>query len=108
MTIVSNVVTYQGDDYYDVDGRALLWTDTDSEWPTISGASINAIVNGVVSFPCTIIDEDNIMCELSASGTLTVPIKNFPHPYQVIATLINNHIVTLVDGHWTSKVKRTV
>jgi len=108
VSVVGNVTTYMGDDYYDIDERALSFADPGGIWPTLSGATVNAVINAVGTFACTVITDDLIICELSSAQTNTIPTRNFPHPFQVIATLPNGHIVTIIDGHWTSKVKRTV
>ncbi len=105
VTVVSPIsssgdVTIQiGDDYYSADGRALVWTS--ASWPTLTGGSAVLNVDGA----STSVTLDNATktatVELSSSFTGAIPAGVYH--FEILATLANGHIVTLVSGNMTAE-----
>lgn len=109
-----DVTVYQGDDQQAVDSRSLDWSA--SNWPDLTGASI-VLVGDFVA---------NAVHTISATGSVTTPtgsgkavrveltstqtdaLKPGAWTIQVIATLANGHVVTLVGGTDDDSVTMTV
>lgn len=88
-----NMIIYQGDDYFNVDGRAITFNLTNP--PDLTGASVFLIIQdlekeGVIS------DIDTIYFELDNEETTDFDSGN--HQYDVNAILDNGHLITLARG----------
>lgn len=96
------VTLVQGDDYLDVDGRALLWTGkNENQWPDLTGASIvltagkdseTFTMQGVV---VSAVGTQSVRVELTAAET---EVNSGWWDYDVQATLSNSDVVTMVIG----------
>jgi len=100
------VTTWQGDDYDADEGRSLDWTDSDNEWPVLTGASIAVIIDEIEEYVGSVVtatgDSKKVRLELTA--VQTAAIAEGAHVFQVIATLqTTSRKVTLVEGAWISK-----
>ncbi|MBU2249537.1 MAG: hypothetical protein KKD77_22510, partial [Gammaproteobacteria bacterium] len=99
------VTTYRGDDYYNADGRALEWTST--SWPTLTGATITAVISGVCTLTGSVVSASKVRLELTDAQTTAIPEGDYA--FQIYAALVTSgNIVTLVDAFWTSKDRVTV
>lgn len=97
-----DITIVTGDDYYDTENRAITWVQ-EGAWPDLTGATV------VFDYG----SESPIGCTVSAAGTpnqtVTLELTNAQttamgvcvRDYQVIATLNNTHVVTLVEGQLT-------
>lgn len=101
-----DVTTYMGDDYTNSDSRALDWTESTTSWPTLTGATISIIIDGIETYTGSVVtgtgSSKKVRLELSAAQTAL--IAEGVHDFQVIATLAtSSRVVTLVEGKWISK-----
>jgi len=101
---------YEGDSYYEADGRSLKWTDSGSTWPNITGATVTLLVRapngdqlsaaGVVSIggggP-----GQQVYVELSAAQTTAMVDWPKPSHFRLRVTLVSGHVVTLAAGTMT-------
>ena len=100
-----DVETIQGDDYDNAHGRALDWTDDSAAWPELTDATIEVIIGGIVELAGSVVtatgDSKKVRVELT--DVQTAAIRPGVHAFQVVATLSDADIVTLVEGNWTCK-----
>ena len=105
----ATVTTYQGDDYKNVDGKAIDWTDTSVSWPVLTAATITVVIDQIGSFTGSVVTatgaSKKVRLELTAAQNTFIG-KNMQ--YQVIATLSNGDVVTLVDARWNSIDRKTL
>ena len=86
-----------GDDYYNADNRAIAFELTG--FPVMTGATVIFCVDKsgtVLTFPCTVVDTDTIMMELTAAQIATIGVGYWRYDLQ--ATLSNTHVVTIVKS----------
>jgi hypothetical protein len=105
----NSVTVYQSDHYDDDESRSLEWSTTSADtWPTLTSASIafvaeHARESSTITVAGSVItgtgDNKKVRVELVPSDTSTA--KPGQYTYQVIATLSNSHVVTLVTGVFT-------
>lgn len=100
-----DVTTIRGDDYDNAHGRALDWTDSEAAWPDLTGATIEVIIGGIVELAGSVVTPSGSgkKVRLELTDVQTAAIRSGVHAFQVIATLADADIVTLVEGNWTSK-----
>lgn len=100
-----DVTTIRGDDYDNAHGRALDWTDSEAAWPDLTGATIEVIIGGIVELAGSVVTPSGSgkKVRLELTDVQTAAIRSGVHAFQVIATLADGDIVTLVEGNWTSK-----
>ncbi len=105
VTVVSPItssgdVTIQiGDDYYSADGRALVWTS--ASWPTLTGGSAVLSVDGAST--SVVLDNATKTATVELSTAFTGAIPAGTYHFEIVATLSNGHIVTLVSGNLTAE-----
>lgn len=93
----------KGDDYYNADGRALDWTETDGTWPTLTTASVKFYYNST-SWNMTVVtatgSSKKVRLELASSdtNTFTAGRKEF---YVQATHSTSPHTATLVQGSVT-------
>ena len=104
-TVAANgdVTIYQGDDYLNADGRALVWTNT--SWPVLTGATITAKFRDTTLAKTLILTKTGaVVSATSCRVDLTrVDTALFPaagsYRFQVTAALVTStDAITLVDG----------
>lgn len=89
----------QGYDYYAADGRALEWTNTDSTWPDLTGATAWFMVGTYLSVTGSISNPTGpatIRVQLSRAQTALLPrgLRRFV----IKCVLTNGHVVLQVRG----------
>lgn len=89
------VTLIQGDDYYAADGRAVTFTST--EWPNLASATVVLRVGGLYNFSMTVTDNAGTISRDFTRAETAAFVPN-TYDYQIIATLANNDVVTLVEG----------
>lgn len=93
-----DVTIIAGDDYLNVDGRALAWTST--TWPALtSGSAILTIkAQGIVALTktMTVVDASHVRVDLTKTDT--APLGSGGYRLAVVATLADASIVTLVNA----------
>lgn len=102
VTSAGTLTLVQGDDYYNVDARALEWTST--TWPDLTNAVIKLGVDvGVLVYLAdgaviTALGPGKVRVELSAAQTRSLAVGT--HVYDLQATLTGGaaHVVTLARG----------
>lgn len=99
MTNQYNVTLYKGDDYYDVDGRALSFDFTSG--PSLLGATVKFKVPGAATEVTGTVSGTNVKFDITKTVTSTWSVQRYT--YEVEATLSNTHVVTLVTGVLTVK-----
>jgi len=102
-----NVITYLGDDYNDLDGRALSWSS--AAWPALTAATVAVTIDGLATFAGAVVTPTGtveVMVELTAVQTASITAGR--RPFQVVATQADGDIVTLVDAIWISRSKAEV
>lgn len=100
----AEIFLLQGADYYDLDGRALVWSD--ATWPSLVGASVEWRYKRwnetavAVSFACAVVDAATVRLELSAAQTATIPYSQseIRDRYEIWAVLTTGHNVRLAHG----------
>jgi hypothetical protein len=104
------VETFSGDDYYDADGRALVWSSLDcADLTDPSDATISLVISEAASdgsdltFTPTVTDTDEVTLELSSDDTSTIAAS--AHDYYIVATRASGHEETLVYASWTSRAR---
>lgn len=100
-----DVETIQGDDYDNAHGRALDWTDDSAAWPELTDATIAVIIGGIVELAGSVVTAtgDGKKVRVELTDVQTAAIRPGVHAFQVVATLSDADIVTLVEGNWTCK-----
>lgn len=100
-----DVETIQGDDYDNAHGRALDWTDDSAAWPELTDATIEVIIGGIVELAGSVVTAtgDGKKVRVELTDVQTAAIRPGVHAFQVVATLSDADIVTLVEGNWTCK-----
>lgn len=85
-----------GDDYYAADGRSLDFTVDGG--PDLSGASVAFKVRGatLVTVAASVLGASSIRVELSAANVVAMGVG--AASYDIQATLVSSHVVTLVAG----------
>jgi hypothetical protein len=97
----------RGDDYSATDGRAIDWTDTSAQWPTLTSGSIaftakkntrnsTLTVAGSIVTPTGV--NKTVRVELTNAQTSSLKVGN-DWQYDIQATLSNGDIVTLVRSN---------
>lgn len=88
----------RGDDYLNADGRSLTWTDSGSDWPDLTGATVR-FKWGIFSKICTVIGAGGAHQQVSLDLTSAETRVFEDGTFNLEATLANTHIVTIVvDG----------
>jgi hypothetical protein len=96
------VLIQAGYDYFAADSRSLLWTDTGSFWPNLTGATLTLALASALSGPFTPVClnpgalQQQIQLELSAVQTTGMKGTQ----YLISAVLSDAHNVPLVIGPW--------
>lgn len=104
------VTLVQGDDYYLADSRHLSWTDSGSEWPSLTGATIHFTVRNLATGVDTethgVVSDANT-CYVELPNTTTVLWDaGGKFRFDLEATLAGtSHKVTLVTGTVTMAAK---
>jgi hypothetical protein len=104
------VTLVQGDDYYLADSRHLSWTDSGSEWPSLTGATIHFTVRDLATGTDTethgVVSDANT-CYVELPNTTTVLWDaGGKFRFDLEATLAGtSHKVTLVTGVVTMTAK---
>jgi len=115
ITVTSPVATtgdielWQGYDYYDEDGQALEWTDSDGSWPDLSGATPTFIIDGELSVNGTISNPTGpatITVELTRAQTAALPASQKLN-YVVHVTTAGEHLIMILHGAVTVNRQRT-
>lgn len=112
VTYVSPVVDddeieiYQGDDYYEADGRSLKWTEVGTTWPDITLASVVFCARSPAGDTFTKAGVmavggggpgQQVYVELSAAETAL--LADWPAPSQfAVQIVLGGHTITLVSG----------
>ena len=101
---------YEGDSYYEADGRSLKWTDSGATWPNITGATVALLIRapngdqlsaaGVVSIGGGGAGQQ-VYVELSAAQTTAMVDWPKPSHFRLRVTLVGGHVVTLAAGTMT-------
>jgi hypothetical protein len=93
----------RGDDYKQVDGRAITWSSTN--WPTLTGATVTLTIRrkktGLVELTTagTVVDASTVRVELSSDLTGVLVPSDWGHAFDVQAILAETgNVVTLVLG----------
>lgn len=107
--VTGAVTLFQGDDYLDVDTRSLNWATTSAgQWPDLTGASIafrathptdksrTFTAAGSVTTPTG--STKAVRVELTKTQTAAFLTPSEGYPFQVVATLANGDVATLVDA----------
>lgn len=104
VSMAGNVETYQGDDYSAAHARALEWTDVGGLWPTITGATIEVLIGNCLTGTGSVINGAgaNKKVQLELNKDQTEIIKTGNHHFQIVATLVDGDVVTLLEGRWVS------
>lgn len=85
----------RGDDYLNADGRALVWTDSGSNWPSLTGATVK-FKWVTFSKSCTVIGAGGAHQQVSLDLTSAETDVLQNGYFDIEATLSNTHVVTLV------------
>lgn len=85
----------RGDDYLNADGRALVWTDSGSNWPNLTGATVK-FKWGIFTKTCTVIGAGGAHQQVSLDLTSAETDVLQNGYFDLEATLSNTHVVTLV------------
>lgn len=101
-----NLTLNQGDDYLLADNRSLLFTGASANiWPSLSGATIAFTTDG--TNPCTgtgtaiaATGTQQFRIELTAAQTSKLRQGTSAGNFDIVATLSNGHVVTLVSGKY--------
>jgi hypothetical protein len=91
-----NIPNNAGDDYKEIDGRALVWSSTD--WPDLTGSDILFVCkNGVIEMKVLAsgVGEQSIQLELSTIDTANLKGTLY---FYIRAVLATGNIATLVAG----------
>lgn len=105
-----DVTLYQADSYDADESRALEWTTSSAAtWPTLTGATVAFISRHTTQTSRTLSAAGSVVVATGASKQVRVelaPADTNSRPsggytYQLIATLTNNHVVTLAAGDLT-------
>jgi hypothetical protein len=99
MTNQYSITLYKGDDYYDVDGRALSFDFTSG--PSLAGATVKFKVPGAATEVTGTVSGTNVKFDIPKATTGAWSITRYA--YEVEATLSNTHVVTLITGVLTVK-----
>lgn len=99
-----DVTVLKGDDYYAADGHAIEWTDSSAGWPDLTSAtvlfSLHGPYAGSFTAACSVVTPSGsgkkVRLQLSAAQTSLLVAT--AHDYEVVATLSDTHVVTLVRG----------
>ena len=102
--LTGEIALIPGEDYYSVDGRSLIWQESD--WPDLSGATVtwkfrcNGSTEVAASIQCAIINSDTVQLELSHTQTAAIPYSagDTRDNYELWALLQNGHNVRLAYG----------
>ena len=93
----------RGDDYKQVDGRAIEWSS--ANWPTLTGATVTLTIRrkktGLVELTTagTVVDASTVRVELPNTLTGALVPSDWGHSFDVQATLAETgNVVTLVLG----------
>jgi len=101
-----NVVTYRGDSYQNVDGRALDWESTG--WPDLTGATVAVIIDRMASLPGTVVTPTGTAkVRLELAGTQSADIESGRHNFQVVARKAGKDY-TLIAAAWVSRQRAGV
>jgi calcineurin-like phosphoesterase family protein len=106
----------RGDDYAAADGRALEWSSSD--WPDLTDATVifSAVpakksVSGKWSTTATVVHPGEttqiVRVELTTTQTASLDVGPNAYLYDIEATLVNGHRVTLATGKITVKPDMT-
>lgn len=85
----------RGDDYLNADGRALVWTDSGSQWPNLTGATVK-FKWVTFSKSCTVIGAGGAHQQVSLDLTSAETDVMQNGYFDIEATLSNTHVVTIV------------
>ncbi|MDP9175618.1 MAG: hypothetical protein M3O30_17380 [Planctomycetota bacterium] len=107
-----------GDDYYNVDNRAISFNATAGAWPNLTGAAValdlrvapsntgsgatSEAISGVVSASGVGVGQ-SVYFEISSAITGALAVWSNGYTYAVIATLSDGHVATLATGSVTVK-----
>lgn len=86
----------QGDDYKQVDGRALRFTNT--HWPDLTGAEVVLRIDNVIDAGGVVETAASIRFDLTGEDTITLSRGRHTHAYALVATLSTGSNVTLATG----------
>lgn len=99
VSVSGDMQVIRGDDYSVDDGasRVFVWSDDENVWPDLDGATITFKCKGVSAEAEFIEGTPNkIRLELTQENTSALPTGR-PR-FSIVATLGNNHVVTLIIG----------
>lgn len=103
-----SLALFVGNDYFNVDGRALDWTETAGGWPDLTGATIQLQVdpgpNPTLEKTGSVVTAgaapQQVRVELAAADTNMLRVGAFN--YELVGTLPSGHKVTLAAGNGTA------
>ena len=99
VSVSGDMQIIRGDDYAADDGasRVFEWSDDESVWPDLEGATITFKCKSVEAEATFVEGTPNkIRLELSTTDTSGLPVGR-PR-FSIVATLANEHVVTLIVG----------
>jgi hypothetical protein len=98
-----NLLLVKGDDYLNVDGRALTWTENSGTWPDLSEAAVHLIIGDRRFFrkEITVTTPTGNPKALRAELTRveTAKFTQASYPFVVEATMETGSRVTLIKGY---------
>lgn len=106
----NSVTVYQADHYDADESRALEWSTTSADtWPTLTSASISFVARHATQTSKTVTATGSVVTGTGSTKQVRVELTptdtngrpSGTYDYQVIATLSNDHVVTLVSGTLT-------
>jgi len=99
------VETVQGDDYDNTHGRALDWTDDSAAWPELTSATIAVVIGRALELVGSVVTATGASKKVRVELTdvQSAAIRVGVHRFQVIATLSDDDVITLVEANWTSR-----
>ena len=95
-----------GADYYQADGRAVTWSNSEGGWPDLVGAAVTwefrryNSTTVLLTYSAEVINATTVQLELSAAQTSAIPysVSDIRDTYELWATLTNGHKVRLATG----------
>jgi hypothetical protein len=103
----ATVTTYQGDDYYSAESRALSWQDDD--WGDFTGDTVTLVIagclDGDLDYTSTAAVGGDGTITLELASTVTETLRRGSWRYSYVVTQ-GGHDETVVDGVWVSKTRR--
>ena len=100
-----DVETIQGDDYDNAHGRAIDWTDVSAAWPELTSATIAVVIGRALELVGSVVTATGASKKVRVELTdvQSAAIRVGVHRFQVIATLSDDDVITLVEANWTSR-----